>query len=187
MAHFQLPLIQHFAHGWREIQQAQQVADRGARFADNFRKRFVGEAVVLQKTFQGRGFFKGVEILALDVLDQCQRRGLFVIDIAHHRRHGCQASALRRSPAPFAGDDLEAAFRARADDDGFDDALGAYRLCQFFDALVTNAIARLMFARRDALDGDFRNRRCGPRCERRGRLWRFFFVLGQQQRVQASP
>ena len=53
-----------------------------------------------------------VEVLALHVLDDRDLERLVVGDLDRHDRHVVQAGALRRAPAPLAGDDLEVVRRA---------------------------------------------------------------------------
>jgi hypothetical protein len=58
------------------------------------------------------------EILADDVLDQCQLKGTgFVNLVVDQRWNGQIAGDLCSSPAPFAGDELESVGRDRPHDD----------------------------------------------------------------------
>ena len=56
--------------------------------------------------------FHRVEVFALNVLDDHDLQRVVVADLHRHDRHIVQAGALRRAPAPFAGDDLEIVRRA---------------------------------------------------------------------------
>ena len=51
--------------------------------------------------------FDGIEIFALDVLDQRHRERRFVVDTADHRRDLGQPGGLRPTPTALASDDLE--------------------------------------------------------------------------------
>ena len=68
--------------------------------------------------------FQRIEIGALHVLDDRKLERLAVGHLDHDDRHVVHAGALRRAPAPFAGDDLELIGRAldRAHHDRLDDA-----------------------------------------------------------------
>ena len=59
----------------------------------------------------GASLFDRGELFACDVLDQPEQQRLAVVGVAHERRHGREPGFLRRSPAPLAGDQLEAAGR----------------------------------------------------------------------------
>ena len=75
------------------------------------------------------GLFERVEIGALHVLDDRELERLAVVDLEQHDRHVVQAGALRRAPAPLAGDDLVLIDRAAhgAHQDRLDDAALADR------------------------------------------------------------
>ena len=52
------------------------------------------------------GFFEGVEVFPLDVLDEGHRQRRLVRDLPQQAGHGRQTGDLGRAPATFAGDDL---------------------------------------------------------------------------------
>ena len=60
------------------------------------------------------GGFDGVQVLALDVLDQRQLQHLRIGDFLNHHRNFGQSSQLGRSPAALAGDNLVMHRRAAA-------------------------------------------------------------------------
>ena len=64
---------------------------------------------LLDQPLQSLRLLEGVQVLALDVLDQRHRERRLIGDVAHERGHFTQARLLRGAPSPFAGDDLEAA------------------------------------------------------------------------------
>src|SRR6266404_6618918 len=51
------------------------------------------------------GFLKRVEVLALDILDECQFGRGRIINLANDRRNRMLPRPLRRTPPPLAGDD----------------------------------------------------------------------------------
>ena len=116
----------------------------------------MSESLLTEQVLERLGLFDRVQVFALDVLHQRQGDGLAVVHVAHHHRNALQAGALRGSPAPFPGDDLEAARLAPAHDDGFDDALGANGLRQFLDAFLAEPRARLAGAAKQLVNGQFR-------------------------------
>ena len=72
----------------------------------------------------------------------------------HQRRNLAQPRALRRAPAPLAGDDLEAAAVDRPHEDRLHHALLADRLGELGERRVVHARARLVLARTHAVDRD---------------------------------
>ena len=63
----------------REFQQAQEVGDGGAALADLSAQLFLGEAALINETLVRDGHFDGVEVLAVDVLDEGELKHLFVV------------------------------------------------------------------------------------------------------------
>ncbi len=114
--------------------------------------------MLVKELLEGTGLFQRTQILALDVLDERHRHRLPVVHIAHNRRHGVQAGALRGTPAAFAGDDLVAAGGPRAHDHRLDHALRANGLRQFVNAFFADVAARLIAASVEAIHGQFRRR-----------------------------
>ena len=79
-----------------------------ARFVDEPAELLLGVAVVVDQALIGLCFLDRVEVLALDILDQRDLERLLVAEIADDGGDFVQPRPLRRAPAPFAGDDLEA-------------------------------------------------------------------------------
>ena len=92
-----------------------------ARLVDQLAERFLAMAIIADQPAIGLGLLDRVEILALDILDERDLERLGVAEVADDRRNFVQPRPLRRPPAPFAGDDLEA-MAVRPDDDRLDDA-----------------------------------------------------------------
>src|SRR6185503_14027320 len=93
-----------------------------------------------------------VQVLALDVLDERQLEQLLPVgDIANHHWDLVQAGSLRRTPAPFAGDD--AVRRSRATyEDRLNDAVRLDRVRQLLELGVIHLHARLQVVRRQQID-----------------------------------
>ena len=96
--------------------------------------------------------FERIEIGALHVLDDRELERFAVADVEHDDRHFVQAGALRRAPAPFAGDDLEVVGAARAHHDRLDDAALADRMRELVQLGVGEQLARIARIGVDELD-----------------------------------
>ena len=97
-----------------------------------------------QRLIAGR-LFERIEVGALHVLDDGEFERLRVGRLDHDDRHVVQAGALRRAPAPLAGDDLELVRRAAhgAHDDRLDDAALADRGGQLVEFGLGEGAARI--------------------------------------------
>jgi hypothetical protein len=84
-----------------------------ARFTNSAGQTFLIEAELFDKTGKSLSLFNGVQIFALQILDQPSRHGHAIIKFAHDHRNIMQFGDLRRTPAPFTTDDLIFAFIAR--------------------------------------------------------------------------
>ena len=78
-----------------------------ARLADQLRQRFLIMSEILDQAAIGARLFDRVEVLLLDILDQRDLVSRGIVEFAHKRGNLVQPRALRRAPAPFAGDELE--------------------------------------------------------------------------------
>src|SRR4029077_14202040 len=126
------------------------------------------------------GGFNGIEILALDVLDQRHLQGQFVGDLPDYRGHFGESGSLRRAPAPLAGDQLKASTH-RANHERLNDAAGFDRPRQLFQRLFSKTRSRLIRTWLDQINIDMlwarRHyfpawRRNGPHSRWRGLRWR---------------
>ena len=79
-----------------------------ARLVDDLAELFLGMAIKIDQLLVGVGLLDRVQILALDILDQRELGRRRIVDVADDRRDRVELRALRRAPAPLAGDDLEA-------------------------------------------------------------------------------
>ena len=95
----------------RQAQQPDVVGDRRAILADGRRNRLLRHRELLGQPSVGLRFFDGVEVLALDILDERDLEQLIVRHVAHRHRHLQQSRTLRGAPAALAGDDLVAGRR----------------------------------------------------------------------------
>ena len=106
----------------------------------------MGETEFFLEPGQRQRLFHGVEVFALNVLDQRHGDGGFVRHLPDHRRDGVQLGHLRRPPAALAGDDFVAVIAQRAHHDGLHDALRADRLRQLLERIGGHVLARLVAA-----------------------------------------
>ena len=64
------------------------------------------QAELLDQAQQRTGFFQGIEVFALDVLDERHGDRVLIGDIANDGGNLGKPRHLRRAPAPLAGDDF---------------------------------------------------------------------------------
>jgi hypothetical protein len=85
-------------------QESQRVGNRRAILADALGDALVRVLQVLDQRLIAERFIDGIEILALQVLDQCGFEHLLVGQIAHHDGNMREAGALRSEEPTLAGD-----------------------------------------------------------------------------------
>jgi hypothetical protein len=127
-----------------------------AALADVLRHRVLGAAEPLHQRAIAQGLLDGVEVGALDVLDDGDLQRRQVVQLAHHHRHPVEAGLLRRAPAPLPGDDLELAGLAvqRPHQDRLQHALFADRGRQLVDLGLGEVAPRLVGVAVQQLDRD---------------------------------
>ena len=86
------------------------------------------EFALVDQSFERNGNFDGVQVFALNVLNQSHFEEGLVVDFADVSRHFFESGQLRSAKPPFAGDDLVLVGSNFMHRDGLDDA-------QFSDAL----------------------------------------------------
>ena len=151
-----------------------------ARFVDQPGERRLAMAEILDQPLIGLGFFDRVQIFALDILDQRNFERFGFVEIAHDHRDLVELRALRRPPAPFAGDDLK--MRAlRPHDDRLDHPARFNRPGELAQRLIVEMAARLVGMRRNLADRQQLDSRFIGRCVDRG-----FFLDFAHQRGQAA-
>ena len=107
------------------------------------------------ESVEGAGLLHGIEVSALEVLNDGDLHGLLVGDLAEDGGDGGLAGALRGEPATLAGDELEAATSQAADEDGLNDTIGADAGGELFELVIGEAGAGLEGIAVDLGDGDF--------------------------------
>ena len=103
-------------------------------------------------------FFNRIQILTLNILDQRNFQRLGIIKCAHNRRYMMNLRALRRTPAPFARDDLVFTFKW-AHNNRLDNTVPFQALRQFLKRVFGKISARLMRVRFNVGDSNRRQPR----------------------------
>src|SRR5689334_10418335 len=96
----------------------------------------------------------GIEVFALEVLDEGKFQLLPFLDIADERRNLLEAGGGGGTPAPLTGDDAKGVIADTANGDGLDNAVGADGGREFGELFVIEAIAGLRGIGLDAVEGD---------------------------------
>lgn len=106
--------------------------DGGLGFADDFCQLILLVAVVVHELFQGLGLLHGIEVLAQQVLHQCDLGVVVAFD--EDGRDGGEARLPRRSAAPLTSDNIDqAGLRILPADDRYDDPVLDHGGGQFFE------------------------------------------------------
>ena len=98
-----------------------------ARFADNVAQHLLRVTEVADKALVTARFFDGVQVAALNVLDQCDFERHPVIQVADDGRHFMQSGRLCGAPTPFAGNNFIALPGNWSDQDRLQHTMRAYR------------------------------------------------------------
>ncbi len=163
-----------------KLQEPDGVGDGGSVFAGAVGDIFLSELEIGHQPFKCPRLLEGIEIFALNILNQsdleCLRLGDFADDCGNAR----QTRALRRSPAALAGNELVAG-PVRAQDERLDYAARADRARQFLERFFTKSRPWLIRAWIDQVDVHLvRARQCGCDCSRCGASLRLRLGLPDQ-------
>ncbi len=162
----------------RKLEQAKNVRDGRPVLAQTLGQRFLGVSVIANQPVVGLRELDGVEVLALDVLDQRELEGGLDAHVLHDDERVPDAGALKCAPAPLAGDELELVAPGYAPDhQRLDEAVLADALRQLVELVRVEVLPGLPFPGDDLLD---RAREDALVAVVRGRRRR-------QQRVEAAP
>jgi hypothetical protein len=139
------PLCDEELHVAMQIEQAHRVGDTGSGLADTR-----GDFVLLERKFLGEadvacGFFHRVEILALEVLDECHFQNITIGGLALDDRHSGESEFAGGTPTSFTSDEFELTIHS-AHDERLDDAVLTDRLHQIIKWRFTELKARLQGA-----------------------------------------
>jgi hypothetical protein len=134
-----------------KFQQSDGVSDRGSVFAGALGYLLLGEDEFVHQALKGAGLFDGIQILALEILDQGHLERHLVAHVANDSRNARNRSALGSAPAALARNQLEASTRT-ADNDGLNDTSSPNRASEFVERLLAEAGPRLIGAGIDQVD-----------------------------------
>lgn len=142
--------------GFLKVEEAHGVGDAGTGLADA-----LGDLVLLHGEFFGEldvtgGFLDGVEVLALEVLDEGHLEDFLIGGFPLDDGDGGESECLGGPPAAFTGDEFEFSVD-RADDEGLDDAVLLDGLHEFIELAFGKTLARLKRGGGDAGEFDFLN------------------------------
>jgi hypothetical protein len=170
-----LPFLDEFLDRWFEFQEADGIRDGGPVFAGAFGDLLLREVKFVGKALEGVRLLDGIEILALEVLDEGHLHRHTLGYVADDDGHSMHLSALRGTPAALACNQL-ITLALLADDERLHDAAGTDGLSEFIERVFAEARARLIRARIDQVNvgvveaftgcQSYRRRRCGSRCVR---------------------
>ena len=127
MAGAQLGFGHQLLNRGRELEQPERVRDRGTALPHTGRDVLVGHVEVLDQLLVRGRLVDRVEVLALQVLDQRLLEHPGVGHRPHDGGNRLQTGPPSGPPAPFAGDQLEAALPDRSDEDRLEDAQLTHR------------------------------------------------------------
>ena len=109
-----------------QAEEPQQVGHRAAVFPDRGGDLLLGQPELVGEPLIAEALFHGIEVLALDVLDERELELLLrrvLRNVAHDDGHFEQTGPLRGAPPALAGDDA-VAVRGRPHQNRLDDAAG---------------------------------------------------------------
>ena len=135
-----------------QLEQAQRVGDMAAALADDVAEIGLGVVVLVDQLLIALRLLDRIEVGALHVLDDGEFERGAVVDVAHQHRDVVQPGALRRAPAPFAGNDLVSAVGLAANQHRLDDAVLTDRLREIGKFGLGEVAARIFGIGRNELD-----------------------------------
>ena len=161
-----------------EGEETDAVGDRRTRLAQTVGHGLLRELEIVHELGDAHGFFDGVEVGALEVLDEREHGAGIVLRLEDARGDGLLADQLEGAEATLAGDDLVAVLHL-ADDDRLHESLGADGIGELLHLGVVEVAARLMgigddrgqrqFLQQEAGSGGGGGRSGRRRGDRRGR------------------
>jgi hypothetical protein len=153
MAHGKAMLGEEHLNITGEPEQAEHIGDRGPVFARTLRYLFMTELVFTCQAVEGLGDLNGIQILALDVLNEGDFHEAVVGIVLNDYRNLGKAGKFGGAPAALSGDQLVAR-TGGADDQRLDDAVFADGLGEFLEAVGLEDGARLQRIGVDIADGN---------------------------------
>jgi hypothetical protein len=141
------------ADGVAEVEEPHGIGDGGAVAADAFGDVFLAEPEFLCEAGVGFGFFDGVEVFALEVLDESHFEDIAVAGESFDDGDIGESELLAGAEAAFACDEFEGAVDG-ADDEWLDDAVFADGFHQFRELFSPEVFPGLHGGWGDGGEGD---------------------------------
>src|SRR6478735_2912887 len=110
-----LAFLHHLFHVHRQLQQTQQVGNRGSIDLNAARQFFLRALVLINVPLKRLSLFDRIEVLTLNILDNGQLSHLPIIDLANLHRHLTPVGRLSRTQAALASNEFESVFSATND------------------------------------------------------------------------
>ena len=140
----------HRPHLVRQSQQTQCVRYRRTGLDHALGHLLLRQSELLHQTLITFGFFDRVQVLPLQIFDQCQLHDLVFLSLKHHRRNVFQTCLTCCTPAALTCNDLVVAvLLALAHRNWCDDAVQANALCQLVQRYLIKDLPRLIGIRLD--------------------------------------
>ena len=89
-----------------EVEQPEAVGDSRSTPAHPDSHLMLGEAELIHQPMEGGGLLQGVQVIAMEVLDDRLFQGVAVLGLPHHRGHHGQTCSSGSPPTPFTGHEL---------------------------------------------------------------------------------
>ena len=139
---------------YRQLEQAQHIGHLRARTANAIRQLVLGNAEFFQQLLVGVCLFQGVELHAVDVLQQSIAQQVVILGIAHDGRNRGQARLGGSAPTPLTHNELEATFLGRTNDHGLQQTKFADRVDELTEFILVEDRARLLRVGDDIPNGN---------------------------------
>ena len=159
------------AHFVGQLQQTKAVRDRRSVLADLDGDVFLSEPELVGEPLIRQGLFDGVEIFALDILDERHLEPALRVrgsDVLDDDGDFLEVGAFGGAPAPLSGDDLVAAGFDAAHDDRLNHPVRTNGARELLETRLVERSARLIVVGLDQIDIDVERR--ARRRERVGRV-----------------
>ena len=129
----------------RQIEQTHRIGDRGTVLAHALRDVFLAHLEVLGKSRVGGGFFNGVEVLALEILNERHLEHITITGLTDYDRNFSEPQFPSSTESTLTGDQFQGAFHL-TDDQRLNDAMLTNRIDQLGQLLSQELCSRLQGA-----------------------------------------
>src|ERR1700733_9485667 len=155
MAEAKVPTFHFLLHFKRKPKQPQEIRDRGPILACALRHLFLRHFELVAQAIVGTGLFHGVQVGALQILNDRHLHRLLVGNVTQDCRHGSLAGQFGGEPAAFAGDQLEAIVGQWPNQNRLYYAGRRNRGREFLESILVDAAARLERISLNLVDWNF--------------------------------